>query len=546
MKKFFLLTVFNEKGEMMKYKNCLKRLENPEASASKKPTNKKYNITKNIMFIKELLKISYEKDENVLSNLIRILLNNSKSDIKKIFALKIFTNVVQSCLKNEVSNPLGKNKKFDKFLNLSKKTIEIIVELFYNFETILQINKDKKSNNPSQLLIEAIKDHKSMKKLLDVILEHDKKLKGSVLFSLENFFKNKKIDITEYARPLPENILFKIIKLINKIYMIAFTDKPNEEDKNNEMIMEIDMENNEANQHQENEEGNNLGNANPEQSNLIVEGNENRAQELTAKKPSTVRIKNNSLQEKNKTTIMNFIKNFNEELMNCWEKLDILLFEISKIMKEDQKIIDPKLNRLIPYIEAFIVLSNLQFLPEKPNQMQKFIMETTYKRSPKCSPDLKFKKYISESEFADFFYKFCDKNKKVINLILRRYPKMFPNEILIKISNFLDLENKKKYFKFEIKKLGLEKSVHPITLSIRRNYIFEDSYHQIKDRKTDEMRGKFTIKIVGEEAIDVGGVKREWFTLLAKEMFNPNLGLFKLSSNGVKYLLKLGHFPTQS
>ena len=410
-----------------------------------------------------------------------------------------------------------------------------------------------------------IKDHKCLKKLLDVILEHDSKLKGSVSFGLENFFKNKKIDISEYSKPLPENVLFKMIKLVNKIYLLTFTEKISEDEKNNEMIMEIDIENHEGNPVENNnnlvsdsvnvnlvnminEDNNNVDNnvgSNNNVDNIESNNNNNNLAiinnnfDISSKKQNKARLKTNSLQEKNKTLIMKFIKHFNEELMNCWEKLDILLFEVSKIMKEDQKIIDPKLNRLIPYIEAFILLSNLQFLPEKQNQQQKFIMEATYKKSPKYSPDYKFKKYISESEFSDFFYKFCDKNKKVINLILRRYPKMFPNEILIKISNFLDLENKKKYFKFEVKKLGLEKAVHNINLQIRRNYIFEDSYHQLKDRKIEEMRAKITLKIVGEEAVDAGGVKREWFTLLAKEMFNPNLGLFKLSANGVDYILIL-------
>jgi hypothetical protein len=83
--------------------------------------------------------------------LIRILLNNSKSDIKKIFALKIFTNVIQASLKSDSNTLISKGKKIDKSLNLSKKTIEIIVDLFYNFETVLQINKDKKSNNPTQV-----------------------------------------------------------------------------------------------------------------------------------------------------------------------------------------------------------------------------------------------------------------------------------------------------------------------------------------------------------------------------------------------------------
>ena len=152
MKKFFLMTVFNERGELLKWKNLSKRSESPQ-DVLKKHSQKKYSITKNILFIKELLKINYEKEENVLSNLIRILLNNSKSDIKKIFALKIFTNIIQSCLKNDVINPIIKGKKVEKYLNLSKKTIEIIVELFYNFETILQINKDKKSNNPTQVSI---------------------------------------------------------------------------------------------------------------------------------------------------------------------------------------------------------------------------------------------------------------------------------------------------------------------------------------------------------------------------------------------------------
>ena len=115
MKKFFLLTVYNEKGEMIKYKNVLKRIENPQDMTGNKKIMKKYAITKNILFIKDLLKISFEKDENVLSNLIRILLNNSKSDIKKIFALKIFTNVIQASLKSDSNTLISKGKKIDKY-----------------------------------------------------------------------------------------------------------------------------------------------------------------------------------------------------------------------------------------------------------------------------------------------------------------------------------------------------------------------------------------------------------------------------------------------
>lgn len=37
----------------------------------------------------------------------------------------------------------------------------------------------------------------------------------------------------------------------------------------------------------------------------------------------------------------------------------------------------------------------------------------------------------------------------------------------------------------------------------------------------------------GEEGIDGGGLSREWITLALKEVFNPDVGLFTTTSNGV-------------
>ena len=68
-----------------------------------------------------------------------------------------------------------------------------------------------------------------------------------------------------------------------------------------------------------------------------------------------------SIRKELQNQLKSFIKKINELLFKCWEKLDQLLFEISKILKESQKTIVPKLNRLIPYLEAFITLSHLQF-----------------------------------------------------------------------------------------------------------------------------------------------------------------------------------------
>lgn len=38
------------------------------------------------------------------------------------------------------------------------------------------------------------------------------------------------------------------------------------------------------------------------------------------------------------------------------------------------------------------------------------------------------------------------------------------------------------------------------------------------------------IEFEGEQGLDYGGVAREWFFLLSKEMFNPYYGLFEYSA----------------
>ncbi len=36
--------------------------------------------------------------------------------------------------------------------------------------------------------------------------------------------------------------------------------------------------------------------------------------------------------------------------------------------------------------------------------------------------------------------------------------------------------------------------------------------------------GKLSVKFHEEEGVDAGGVTREWYSILAREIFNPNYG----------------------
>ncbi|EGG21935.1 putative E3 ubiquitin-protein ligase [Cavenderia fasciculata] len=128
------------------------------------------------------------------------------------------------------------------------------------------------------------------------------------------------------------------------------------------------------------------------------------------------------------------------------------------------------------------------------------------------------------------FYEFVDQNKNLINDLIRQDNNLLNNSfsVLLKVPKFLDFDNKRTYFRqyFQSRK----DRANTIRLKIRRNHIFEDSYMQLRMRPADELKGKLHIQFSGEEGIDVGGLLREWYLVLSREMFNPNYALFKVSA----------------
>ena len=53
---------------------------------------------------------------------------------------------------------------------------------------------------------------------------------------------------------------------------------------------------------------------------------------------------------------------------------------------------------------------------------------------------------------------------------------------------------------------------------------------QFPSHKVEILKTKLWIEFEGEIGLDYGGVAREWFYLLSKEMFNPYYGLFEYSA----------------
>ena len=49
-------------------------------------------------------------------------------------------------------------------------------------------------------------------------------------------------------------------------------------------------------------------------------------------------------------------------------------------------------------------------------------------------------------------------------------------------------------------------------------------------RSAEEWKNRFYIVFEGEEGQDVGGLLREWYVIISREIFNPNYALFKTST----------------
>lgn len=68
-------------------------------------------------------------------------------------------------------------------------------------------------------------------------------------------------------------------------------------------------------------------------------------------------------------------------------------------------------------------------------------------------------------------------------------------------------------------------------IKVSRQTILEDSYRIISNApRTDLLKTKLWVEFEGEVGLDYGGLAREWFFLLSKEMFNPYYGLFEYSA----------------
>ena len=59
--------------------------------------------------------------------------------------------------------------------------------------------------------------------------------------------------------------------------------------------------------------------------------------------------------------------------------------------------------------------------------------------------------------------------------------------------------------------------------------MFEDAFRELYRRSPEDFKGNLYIQFEGEEGQDAGGLLREFYIIIARDMFNPNYALFTTS-----------------
>jgi ubiquitin-protein ligase E3 A len=64
-----------------------------------------------------------------------------------------------------------------------------------------------------------------------------------------------------------------------------------------------------------------------------------------------------------------------------------------------------------------------------------------------------------------------------------------------------------------------------LQLNIRRDHLIEDALNELEKNRAN-LQNELKIKFVGEQGVDQGGVRKEFFILVIRQIFDPNYGMF--------------------
>ncbi|KAL8126457.1 hypothetical protein AgCh_013662 [Apium graveolens] len=187
---------------------------------------------------------------------------------------------------------------------------------------------------------------------------------------------------------------------------------------------------------------------------------------------------------------------------------------------------------ILPYLESFFVMCE-KLNPVQTGAGHDLGGDVVSDVEEATTSDTKLKASgsahkMDEKQIA--FIKFSDKHRKLLNAFIRQNPGLLEKSfsLMLKVPRVIDFDNKRVHFRSKIKHDHHHGSLR---ISVRRAYILEDSYNQLRMRSAQDLKGRLTVHFQGEEGIDAGGLTREWYQLLSRVIFDKGALLFTTVGN---------------
>lgn len=194
----------------------------------------------------------------------------------------------------------------------------------------------------------------------------------------------------------------------------------------------------------------------------------------------------------------------------------------------------PGTQQLLPFFEAFFVLCeklqmNQTIVPTDSDVTAREVKEfagTSSSLSLRCS-----------GTGSLTFVKLAEKHRRLLNVFIRQNPSLLEKSLsmMLKVPRLIDFDNKRAYFRARIRQQHDHHHSAPLRISVRRAYVLEDSYNQLRMRPTQDLKGRLTVQFQGEEGIDAGGLTREWYQLLSRVIFDKGALLFTNVGNAATF-----------
>jgi|UniRef100_A0A7S4D375 hypothetical protein len=145
---------------------------------------------------------------------------------------------------------------------------------------------------------------------------------------------------------------------------------------------------------------------------------------------------------------------------------------------------------------------------------------------------------VSGGKDSTVSMQFIEKNRRLLNVLVSSNISLLGTSLalLMKYPRYVDFENKRLWFREQIRREQESQGYgHSCRIHVRRANVFQDSFFNLNSRQAEELKGRLRVVFKREEGVDAGGLTREWFLVLSKEMFDPNYALFIPSAEGMTY-----------